>query len=138
MAVWAPPNLQSKTSQTLPPGVGFRFWRSKNVHFSTFFEDMEISPNITSRPESDRGSAKLRLQHRLHDFKADMAERPFLYAGIPFVAGFIANTYPARILFLVVARLVSWFAAPAILLMGVMKLSSLLAGSRPEEPTLVQ
>ena len=99
---------------------------------------MEISPNITSRPKADRGSAELRLEHRLHEFKADMAERPFLYAGIAFVAGFIANTYPARILFLVVARLVSWFAAPAILFMGVMKLSSLLAGSRPEEPTLVQ
>jgi hypothetical protein len=103
---------------------------------------MEMSPNLTSRPESDRSSAdpsvQLRLESRLHELKADIAERPFLYAGIAFVSGFIANTYPARILLLVVARLVSWFAAPAILLMGVMKLSSLLAGSRPEEPTLVQ
>jgi len=99
---------------------------------------MEISPNITSRPESDRGSAELRLEHRLHEFKADMAERPFLYAGIAFVAGFIANTYPARILFLVVARLVSWFAAPAILFMGVMKLSNLLSSSTPDEPTILR
>ena len=99
---------------------------------------MEISPNITSRPKSDRGAAELRLEHRLHEFKADMAERPFLYAGIAFVAGFIANTYPARILLLVVARLVSWFAAPALLLMGVMKLSNLVSSSRLDEPTILQ
>src|SRR6202035_1792422 len=104
MTAWAPPNLQSKTPQTLPPGIGFRFWRSKSAHCSTFFQDMEISPNVTSGPESNRSSAdphfQLRLEHRLHELKADMAERPFLYAGIAFAAGFIANTYPARILFL--------------------------------------
>lgn len=103
---------------------------------------MEISPNVTSRPESDRRSAdphfQLRLEHRLHELKADMAERPFLYAGIAFAAGFIANTYPARILFLLVARLVSWFAAPAIVILGVIKLSNLLSSSTPVEPTIVQ
>jgi hypothetical protein len=103
---------------------------------------MEISPNIASRPESDRRSAdsdfQPRLEHRLHEVKTDMAERPFLYAGIAFIAGFIANTYPARILFLVLARLVSWFAAPVVLLVGVMKLSNLLSSSRLEEPTILQ
>jgi hypothetical protein len=103
---------------------------------------MEGSPNVTLKPEANRRSAdprfQLRLEHRLQELKAEMAERPFLYAGIAFAAGFVANTYPARILFLVVARLVSWFAAPAIVVMGVMKLSNLLSNSTPAEPTILQ
>jgi hypothetical protein len=103
---------------------------------------MEMSSNVTSRPESGHHSAdpqfQLRLENRLHELKADIAERPLVYAGIAFVGGFVANTYPARILLLVVARLVSWLAAPALLLVGIMKLTQLLSNSRPDEPTILQ
>jgi hypothetical protein len=99
---------------------------------------MEMSSNVTSRPPSAEAHFQLQLEHRLHELKADIVERPFVYAGIAFVAGFIANTYPAKILFLVLARVVSFLAAPALLLVGVLKLSNLLSGSRPEEPSVLQ
>ena len=102
---------------------------------------MEISPNVTLRPELDQKSAEARFQqqweHRLNELKAELAERPFFYAGMAFVAGFLSNTYPARILFLVLARLVSWFSVPAIVLVGVIRLSNLLSISRRSEPTIV-
>jgi len=104
---------------------------------------MEISqPDGTLRPEPDLRTADLRfqqqLEHRLNELKADIAERPFLYVGIAFVAGFISNTFPARILFLVVVRVVSWLSLPATLLLGIIKLSNLFSGSPRNEPTIVQ
>ena len=103
---------------------------------------MEISPNVALRPEPDRKSADVRFQQqweqRLNELKAGIAERPFLYAGIVFVAGFLSNTYPARILFQVLARLISWFSVPAILLLGVVKLSNLLSIPKRNEPTILQ
>jgi hypothetical protein len=104
---------------------------------------MEISqPNVTLRPEQSWKATERRfqvqLEHRLSELKADVVERPFMYSGIAFLAGFLSNTFPARILFLIVARVVSFLAVPAILLMGIIKLSDLFSGSRRSEPTLLQ
>jgi hypothetical protein len=74
----------------------------------------------------------------LNELKADIAERPFLYAGLAFISGFVANTFPARALFVILTRLLSWLSVPAILLMGILKLSELLSISRRNEPTLLQ
>jgi len=89
---------------------------------------MEISqPNITLKPEqrwkATESRFQARLENRLNELKADVVERPFLYSGIAFLAGFLSNTLLARILFLFVARMVSWLSVPAILLMGIFKLS---------------
>jgi len=103
---------------------------------------MEISPNVTLRPEPDQKRAEVRFQQqweqRLNELKVGIAERPLLYGGIAFVAGFLSNTYPARILFQLLARLVSWFSVPAILLLGVLKLSNLLSIPKRNEPTILQ
>ena len=103
---------------------------------------MEISqPNITLKPEQGWKAAESRfqtqLEHRLNELKADVAERPLLYSGIAFLAGFLSNTFPARILFLLVARVVSWLSVPAVLVLGIIKLSDLFSGPRRSEPTLL-
>jgi hypothetical protein len=104
---------------------------------------MEImQPDVSLRPEKNRKEADLRFQReledRLNELKGDVAERPFLWLAIAFSTGFLSNTFPVRLLFLVVVRLVSWLLGPAILLMGVMKLSELFSGSRGNEPTVLK
>jgi hypothetical protein len=103
---------------------------------------MEVSqPNITLGPEQSWKAPESRFQtqveHRLSELKADVVERPFLYAGMAFLAGFLSNTLLARILFLLIARVVSWLSVPAILVMGIIKLSDLFSVSQRSEPTLL-
>jgi len=78
------------------------------------------------------------FEARLHQLKAEMAARPFFYSAIAFITGFVSNTFPARVLFLVIVRLVSWLLGPAILLMGVIKLSDLFSGFRKDEPIVLK
>ena len=103
---------------------------------------MEVSqPNITVGPEQSWKAPESRFQteveHRLNELKADVVARPFLYAGMAFLAGFLSNTLLARILFLLVARVVSWLSVPVILVMGIIKLSDLFSVSQRSEPTLL-
>jgi hypothetical protein len=103
---------------------------------------MEVSqPNITLGPEQSWKTPESRFQaqveHRLNEFKADVVERPFLYAGMAFLAGFLSNTLLARVLFVLIARVVSWLSVPAILVMGIIKLSDLFSVSQRSEPTLL-
>ncbi len=81
---------------------------------------------------------RLQLESRLNELKADIAKRPFFFFAIAFISGFASNTYPARILFRVIMRLVSWLIGPAILVMGVIKLSDLFCSSQKSELTIVQ
>jgi hypothetical protein len=103
---------------------------------------MEISqPNVTLNPDQGWKAAESRFQsqveNRFNELKADVLERPFLYSGIAFLAGFLSNTLPARILFLLVARIVSWLSVPAVLVFGILKLSDLFSGPPRSEPTLL-
>jgi hypothetical protein len=104
---------------------------------------MEISqPNLTLKPEPEWKAAESRFQtlveKRLNELKADVVERPFLYSGIAFLAGFLSNTLLARILFLLVARVVSWLSVPAVLVFGIMKLSDLFSAPARNQATLLQ
>jgi len=104
---------------------------------------MEIpQANITFRQESNGRAAQegfeIHLENRLNKLKADIAKRPFLYSGIAFIAGFVSNTFPARILFVILTRLLSLLSVPVLLLMGIMKLSDSVSGSRRNEPNLLQ
>jgi hypothetical protein len=104
---------------------------------------MEImQSDIPLRPEENRQSADLRFRQqfedRLKELQADVAERPFLCLAVAFVAGFVSNTLPARMLFLVVVRIVSWLLGPVVLLMGVIKLSDMFSSSRRNEPTILK
>jgi predicted permease len=102
---------------------------------------MEMSqPNISFNPEPGSKSVD-QLQQQVEDrwqaVKTDVTQHPFLYLAIAFVTGVVSNTFPARILFLIVMRIISWLLGPAILLLGVFKLSDLFSGSRRTTETTV-
>ena len=93
---------------------------------------MDLSQqDVSSVPEQGLRAAKLQyreeLEDRLNGLRADAAARPFLYLAIAFAAGFVSNTFPARMLFLIVMRVLSWLLGPVILVLGVIKLSKLVA-----------
>src|SRR5271168_2652335 len=99
---------------------------------------MEFSqPHISVEPEHGSKSVdqfQQQLEERLKAVKGDVGEHPFLYLAIAFVTGVVFNTFPARMLFLVVMRIVSWLLGPAILLLGVFKLNDLFSSSRRTQP----
>jgi hypothetical protein len=93
---------------------------------------MDLSQqDISSMPDHGLRAAKLQyreeLEDRLNGFRTDAATRPFLYLAIAFVTGFVSNTFPARMLFLILMRVLSWLMGPVILVLGVIKLSKLVA-----------
>ncbi|MBV9105904.1 MAG: hypothetical protein JO313_07745 [Verrucomicrobia bacterium] len=94
-------------------------------------------PDLSLRSEESPKSTDLQFQKQLEDWlneiKADVSERPFLWLIIAFLSGFVSNSFPARMLFLVVVRMISWLLGPAILLMGVVKISDLFFSSRAHE-----
>ena len=98
--------------------------------------------DITWNSEAGRKAATQKIQQQMQDYfnqlKADVSERPFLYSALAFVAGFVANTFPAKLLFLVIVRILSWLLGPALLVMGVVKLSDLFLSPAPKEETIVQ
>ena len=105
---------------------------------------MDISRNQISLTSEQRRKApylqfQKQLEDHLNELKADLAERPFLWLAIAFIAGVVSHTFPVRILFLVALRLISWLAGPAILLMGVIKISDLFsAGFRRNAETVIE
>jgi len=68
------------------------------------------------------------LQDELEEFRADVTERPFLYVAIAFIAGLASWTFPVRLIFLALTRLISFLLGPAILLIGIVKISELISG----------
>lgn len=100
---------------------------------------MDISPqHVSSMPEQGFRAPELEyrkeFEDRLNELRADAVARPFLYLTMAFGLGFVANTFPARMLFLILMRVLSWLMGPAILVLGVMKLSNLIANSRTVQP----
>jgi hypothetical protein len=96
---------------------------------------MDISQqDVSSLPDQGLRAAKVQYQKefedRLRELRTDTAARPFFYLAIAFVIGFVSNTFPARMLFVILMRVVSWLMGPVILVLGVLKLSSLLANGR--------
>jgi hypothetical protein len=93
--------------------------------------------DVTLRSEQSPKASDLQfqkqLEDRLNELKADVAQRPFLWLVIAFISGFVSNSFPARMLFVVVVRIISWLLGPAILLMGIVKISDLFFSSRAPE-----
>jgi hypothetical protein len=103
---------------------------------------MEISQSdISFRPDQDRTKSELDVREQwengLAELKADVTERPFLWLGIAFVAGFVSQMFPVRLFFFVLMRAVSWLSGPVILLMGVVKISDLFSRPRRRGPTIL-
>jgi hypothetical protein len=99
-----------------------------------------LQPDTPSTREQGPRAAS-RFQQQMEDrfgaFKAEVSEEPFLYLAFAFVTGFVLNTFPAKVLFLIGWRLISWLLGPAILLLGVLKLGDLFPGSRQTQPTVL-
>jgi hypothetical protein len=108
------------------------FFEKQKRSFLNLFWNMDLSQqDVSSVPEQGLRAAKFQyreeLEDRLNGLRTDAAARPFLYLAIAFVAGFVSNTFPARMLFLILMRVLSWLMGPVILVLGVIKLSKLVA-----------
>ena len=93
---------------------------------------METSQADTStKQKQNRKMPETRLLSHLHDeleeFKTDVTERPFLYLAIAFIAGLASWTFPVRMVFLALTRLVSFLLGPAVLLIGILKIKELFS-----------
>jgi hypothetical protein len=80
---------------------------------------MEISQDdrlLISEQTRDAGDLdwKSKFEDYLRELKKEVGEQPFLCLAIAFLSGLISHTFPARFLFRVLARLVSWSVGPAI------------------------
>jgi phosphoglycerol transferase MdoB-like AlkP superfamily enzyme len=72
------------------------------------------------------------LEDGLRDFKAEITERPLLYLAIAFIAGFVSRTFPVRQILSALRRLVFFLMGPAILLIGILKISELVSTANDE------
>lgn len=93
---------------------------------------MQTSGSLKAEEIPGRGDRPLQKQFEegLVELKSGVAERPFLYLIVAFLAGFVCNTFPVRFLIVAMLRVASWLMGPAILLMGVIKLTDLFSSSR--------
>ena len=103
--------------------------------------NMEISQHdvsLSSEPRRKTAFPQFQqeLADRLNELKADLAERPFRWLAIAFIAGVLSQTFPVRILFQVALRLVYWLVGPAILLLGIIKISDMFSGAPSNAPTI--
>jgi hypothetical protein len=94
----------------------------------------EVQTDTLIRPEKSAASGHLQLpeewKEELRKFQANVTARPFLYLAIAFFAGFVSQTFPVRLIFAVLMRVVSWISGPAILVLGAVKISELFRKSQ--------
>ena len=94
----------------------------------------ELQTDTLIRPEKSAASDHLQLpeewKEELRKFQANVTARPFLSLAIAFFAGVVSQTFPVRLIFVVLMRLVSWLSGPAILVLGAVKISELFRKSQ--------
>src|SRR6516162_2946653 len=85
----------------------------------------------TSQHDGERIEFMLQkqLKERLDQFKAEVAQRPFFCITIAFLAGLFSWTFPVRLVLSALLRLLCLLLGPAILLMGMLKISELFSES---------
>jgi hypothetical protein len=92
---------------------------------------------ISLRQQEKRGRSEPQIQKQLEEglnkFRAEVIERPFSYVGIAFAAGFVSRTFPARLIFSALLRLLSFLSGPAILVLGILKVRELVSGAGDRE-----
>jgi|ERR1700730_9153144 hypothetical protein len=96
---------------------------------------METSQiDIPRRRQQRRKTAEAQLEKQLevgvNEFRAEVIERPFLYLGLAFAGGLLSRTFPVRLIFSALLRLVSILSGPALLLMGILKIRELVSATR--------
>jgi hypothetical protein len=104
---------------------------------------MEISqPDILLGSDQSRHSQELQFRGKvkegLHELKTQVTTQPFLCLAIAFLAGLVSHTFPARMIFLVLMKLASWLLGPAMLVLGVLKVTDLFFGLKTSESKIWQ
>ena len=90
----------------------------------------DTSPVAERKCKTAQPDLRKQLQDELTVFKTAIAQRPLLYLTFAFIAGFLSSTFPARLIFLVMMRLVSFLLGPAILMIGMLKIAELYCETR--------
>lgn len=93
----------------------------------------DISRRQQQKREGAEPHVQKQLEEGLNEFRAEVIERPFLYLGIAFAAGFVSRTFPARLIFSALLRLLSFLSGPAILVLGILKVRELVSGAGGRE-----
>ena len=97
---------------------------------------METSRHDIAAGQQSGERIELMLQEefndRLNQFKDEVAQRPFYWVAIAFLAGLLSWTLPVRLLVSALLRLFSLLSGPAILVMGMLKIRELFSESRGE------
>jgi hypothetical protein len=88
---------------------------------------------ISLRQQEKRGRSEPQIQKQLEEGLNKFIERPFSYVGIAFAAGFVSRTFPARLIFSALLRLLSFLSGPAILVLGILKVRELVSGAGDRE-----
>jgi type III secretory pathway component EscR len=69
-------------------------------------------------------------KQRLNRLKQDIVQRPFFSLAIAFAAGLLSQTFPVRLLFVLVFKVVSWLASPVILALGAVKVFEIVSSQK--------
>jgi hypothetical protein len=93
---------------------------------------METSlTDISNRKQQEWKTADSQIQKQvkesLNEVRTEVIERPFLYLGIAFAAGLVSQSFPVRLVFSVLVRLISFLSRPAILILGILKIRELFS-----------
>jgi hypothetical protein len=90
---------------------------------------METSQaDILNRKQQGRKTAEFqkRVEESLNEFRREVIERPFMYLVLAFATGFVSQSFPVRLVFSALLRLVSFLSGPAILTLGILKIRELV------------
>src|SRR6516165_143204 len=90
----------------------------------------DIDPGPQQSGERIELMLQKQLKARLDQFKDEVAQRPFFWVAIAFLAGLVSCTFPVRLLVFALLRLLSLLLGPAILLLGMLKISELFSESK--------
>jgi hypothetical protein len=95
---------------------------------------METSTDILRNQQQTGRTTEMQIQQRveeaLNEFRRAIVGRPFFYLGIAFAGGFVSRTFPLRLIFSALLRLVSFLLGPTILMLGILKSCELLSVER--------
>jgi hypothetical protein len=90
--------------------------------------------DIVDGKQQGRKTAESRIRERveesLNEFRREVIERPFLYLVIAFVAGFVSQSFPVRLVSSALLRLISLLSGPAVLTLGILKICELFSAER--------
>lgn len=90
----------------------------------------DISSSVQQNGSTVQSQLQNQLENWIREFKTEVTERPFLYLAIAFIAGLVSWTFPVRLVFRILTKLISLCFGPALLLIGILRVSEFFAAAR--------